>query len=196
MSVWNKVLLALFLVILLFVALNFDYLKKNLNYLLHKHPRPNEQKNSQQAKIITPNTLIISSLDISVPVQYVDQKSEAAFQTALQNGVVHYPGTALPGQTGNVYIFGHSSDFIFSKGHYKTVFALLPNIQNGAAIILSDNQGTAYEYIVQKSFVTAANDISVINPPSNGKKLLTLQTSYPVGTALRRYIAVAELINR
>jgi sortase (surface protein transpeptidase) len=29
----------------------------------------------------------------------------------LQNGVIRYPGSAKPGDEGNSFIFGHSSNF-------------------------------------------------------------------------------------
>src|SRR5438093_1507422 len=86
---------------------------------------------NQKQVLGTPNLLEISSLGIKAPVVYVDQANETAFQAALKDGVVHYPGTALPGQPGNVYIFGHSSDYFWSNGHYKTIFASLPQIKKG-----------------------------------------------------------------
>src|SRR5438552_3712454 len=68
------------------------------------------------AQNLLPNLLLIPSLGIKAPVGYPEKTDENEFQNFLQNGVVHYPGTALPGQPGNVYIFGHSSDYIWSKG--------------------------------------------------------------------------------
>ena len=76
-----------------------------------------------------PNILVIETLDIKAPIIFAEEANEETFQKSLENGVVHYPGTAKIGQKGNPYIFGHSSDYIWKKGEYKTVFALLPKIR-------------------------------------------------------------------
>jgi len=37
-------------------------------------------------------------------------------------------------------------------------------------------------------------DLSVLDQQNFQKKFLSLQTSYPIGTALKRFVAVAELL--
>jgi sortase A len=92
-----------------------------------------------------------------------------------------------------VYIFGHSSDFAWTPGSYKTVFAKLPEIQLGTEIRISDDAGKIYTYKVIETKVVGPKDTSVLTQDP-AKKLLTLQTSYPVGTALKRFLAVSELV--
>jgi len=140
------------------------------------------------------STLTIESLGLSVPVVYVTDATEEAFQAGLKNGVVHYPGTANPGQFGNVYIFGHSSDYWWSDGHFKTVFAILPQIKLGADIVLTSAQGQAFTYRVFDAKVVAATDTAYLDQRGYQRKLLTLQTSWPIGTALKRYVVLAELV--
>ncbi|MEK7183084.1 MAG: sortase [Patescibacteria group bacterium] len=140
-----------------------------------------------------PNTLKIASLAIETPVIYVEDKTESVYQEALRDGVVHYPGTALPGEHGNVYIFGHSSDYVWSPGEYKTVFARLPTIELGAVIEITDAEGKLFHYIVTETKVVGPRDLTVLDQLNYAKQILTLQTSYPLGTALQRYIVVAEL---
>lgn len=152
-------------------------------------------EDSEEPVTGTPDTLTIASLGIEAPVIYIEERGETVYQEALQRGVVHYPGTALPGQAGNVYIFGHSSDFLWSKGDYKTVFALLPNIKMGDSISLSDAVGRVYVYKVTETHVVNPSEMWVLDQYQNEKKLLTLQTSYPLGTALQRFIVRAELQN-
>jgi len=175
-----------------FVILDFGYLWANVNFFLHRPPSTPSVSVPVANLKIQPNLLIIDSLGIQVPIQYATATNETAFQAALINGVVHYPGTANPGQPGNCYIFGHSSDFIWSKGHYKNIFAVLPQIKKGSDIVISDQQGNKFNYIVIASHEVAANDVSVLSQQNYQKKLLTLQTSYPVGTALARWVVVAE----
>jgi LPXTG-site transpeptidase (sortase) family protein len=140
----------------------------------------------------TPDRLRIPSLGIDAPVVEAATRTQAAYKIALRSGVVHFPGTAEPGGVGNAYFFGHSSDFPWAPGDYKTVFATLPDIELGAKIYVTDHDGNAYAYSATATRVVVPSDLSVLADPGNGKRTLTLQTSYPVGTALRRFIVTAE----
>jgi len=177
----------------IFIATNSGYLWQNLKYEFIKPiPIPPAQTNAQAKS--TPDILTIPKLAISVPVKYAQTVSEKEFQALLIDGVVHYPATAMPGQIGNDYIFGHSSDYIWSKGHYKTVFAVLPKIQIGDLVQISDSQGNLFNYKVMSTKVVLPDDLSVLSQDTAGKKILTVQTSYPVGTALKRFVAICELV--
>ncbi len=178
--------------VLLFVITNWGYLVKEYKYRTTK-PQPTVNNPPQPiAEKIAPNRVIVPSLSIDAPLQYVEVAKESVFQEALAFGVVQYPGTAKPGQPGNVYIFGHSSDFAWAKGDYKTVFATLPHIEVGAEIILSSEDGTPYTYIVRETKVVTPEDLSVLAQDPT-KKTVTLQTSYPLGTALKRFLAIGKL---
>ena len=178
-----------------FVALNSPYFYKQIGYYLHKPKTDQAQNNGTKSsgQKGEPSQLSIPSLGIFAPIVEPEQNNEKSFQEALKNGVVHYPGTAEVGQLGNAFIFGHSSDFAFKGGNYKTVFALLPHIQNGAEIIVSDKAGQIFHYIVTETFVASPGDVHLLDQETGGQKILTLQTSYPVGTALKRYIVKAKL---
>ncbi len=171
-----------------FVLLNAQFFWVNFQYTFSQPPSPGPEPLK-----MAPNTLLVASLRIKAPVHYVAEDAEAVFQQALQNGVVHYPGTAQPGEPGNVYIFGHSSDNAWAKGQYKTVFALLPRIEKGAPILLSDAEGRIFTYLVRDNFSISVRDRRWLSQENSERRLLTLQTSYPVGTSLGRYIVVAEL---
>lgn len=193
----NKKLLSLVgFIIAIFVLANFHFFSANLKFMFLSRKLTvfrNTSENAYSSNQILPDYLIIKSLGISAPVIYISEKNEKTYQTALASGVVHYPGTANPGELGNCYIFGHSSDYLWSKGKYKSVFAILPSIKLGDIITVSNIQGQVFEYVVTGSRKVAANDLSVLDQQGNKKKLLTLQTSYPIGTALARWIVVAEL---
>ncbi len=152
-------------------------------------PPPNAPMNTDVT--LPPNTLTIPTLGIQAPVIYTIGMTESDFQEALQDGVVHYPGTADIGAQGNAYFFGHSSDFTWSKGDYKTVFAHLPEIQIGTDIYIADPIGGTFHYIVRETRIIESDDRSVL--AQGLESLLTLQTSYPVGTAKKRFVAIAQL---
>lgn len=181
---------------ILFVLLNFNYFLQHVTYFFDQTFVTDSQREFRRTEhpvTQKPDELYIPSLEIRAPIQFVDQTGEDAFQPALQKGVVHYPGTAKVGEVGNTYIFGHSSDFAFSKGEYKTVFAILPNIELGAEVILTNSDGKLFKYKVYNKFVAEKTATELLDQNTGGRKILTLQTSYPIGTALKRYIVKAEL---
>ncbi|MFH1235553.1 MAG: sortase [Parcubacteria group bacterium] len=140
-----------------------------------------------------PNHISIPDRGIETPVIYIDEISEPVFQEALTRGVVHYPGTAKPGEPGNPYIFGHSSDYFWKPGEYKKVFAPLVDIPLDTEVRVTNDKGELFIYKVIETKVVGPKEISVLDQYNNERTILTLQTSYPIGTALKRYIAVAEL---
>ena len=191
----KKLLSSLGLVVLCFLILDFQYLSKNLSYYFHK-TLANPIAEEISRTVIEPNLLIVEALAIRVPIQYVAVVDENKFQQALANGVVHYPGTAQVGEVGNAYIFGHSSDFPWKAGSYKTVFATLPKIKLGDQIVVSDRIGKKFIYEVKEAKIVSKDDLSVLDQRDYEKSWLTLQTSWPVGTALKRFVAVAELVKQ
>ncbi len=192
LSKTKKIFILIGICAAVFVILDFGYLWANVKFFLYRPPSTLSVSVPVANLKIQPNLLIIDSLGLQAPIQYPTTTGETAFQAALINGVAHFPGTANPGEPGNCYIFGHSSDFIWSKGHYKNVFAVLPQIKESSDILISDQQGNEFKYIVIASHEVAANDVSVLSQQNYQKKLLTLQTSYPVGTAFARWVVVAE----
>ncbi|OGE82171.1 MAG: hypothetical protein A3B10_02240 [Candidatus Doudnabacteria bacterium RIFCSPLOWO2_01_FULL_44_21] len=201
--------LGLLLVIIAFVVSNWQYFWQNAKYEVIADPKTELNQPDQvippSLPIGSPSTvqapkfdqignLSISSLGVSVPIMQVYEVSERAFQAALIYGVVHYPTTAQIGSLGNPYIFGHSSDYVWSKGKFKTVFARLPKIELGAEIVVTNQDGQKFKYKVIEKKIVEKDDLSVLDQHNYEKKLLTLQTSYPVGTALKRFVAVCELV--
>jgi sortase A len=136
--------------------------------------------------------LVIDKINLKAPIILSNIAEEELFQKDLQNGIVHYPETALPGEVGNCYLFGHSSDSVFAKGSYKKVFEKLDKLEKGDIIIIS-SKNQKYNYQIYSVFVSNDDNLSVLSQNTSGKSLLTLQTSYPVGSAKKRYIIKAEL---
>jgi sortase A len=144
--------------------------------------------------------LIIPRINQNIPVVKVGSESlikrdwgalENEMQKALQDGVVHYPGTSLPGQTGNVVITGHSSYFPWDAGRFKDVFALLHDVVKGDRIVVYSNQDK-YLYEVNDTKVVMPDNIEVLKQTPDDR--ITLITCTPVGTNLKRLIVTAKLI--
>ncbi len=107
--------------------------------------------------------------------------------------MAHLSGSALPGEKGNVFITGHSSLTQFYKPeNYKAVFSKLPDLEIGDEIIL-DVSGTEYKYIVEGLKTFDPKDISVVNPPDQKGRYLSLMTCVPPGFKTKRLIVLAKL---
>jgi sortase A len=101
----------------------------------------------------------------------------------LDLAVGHIPGTALPGEDGNVGLAGHRDTF----------FRKLRNIRPDDEIRVVTPDG-AYTYRVQRTNVVNPSDVWVLDP--TGEPTLTLVTCYPftyVGSAPQRFIVRAAL---
>jgi sortase A len=107
---------------------------------------------------------------------------EGVDDSDLKRAVGHIPGTALPGESGNVGIAGHRDTF----------FRPLRSIQRDDTITVSSLQG-AYRYRVVSTNVVSPKDVQVLDP--TGRASLTLVTCFPfeyVGSAPKRFIVHAE----
>jgi sortase A len=102
----------------------------------------------------------------------------------LRLAVGHIPGTALPGDGGNVGLAGHRDTF----------FRRLRDIRPDDEIRLV-TAGGVFTYRVARTDVVWPKDVWVLD--DTGHPVLTLITCYPfsyVGTAPRRFIVRAELL--
>lgn len=141
---------------------------------------------------ITVPTLSIPKLRASAPIIFVNSTLDNDIQKGLNNGVVHYGASVVPGLRGNDVIFGHSSGLPWSQGRYKYIFTLLDKLEIEDKIII-DNNGTRYIYAVSKKEVVSPDTVSVLNQ-TNGYTL-TLITCTPVGTNSKRLVITAHQIS-
>lgn len=106
--------------------------------------------------------------------------------------MVRYPGTAEPGQVGNAFIFGHSSNYPWVQSEYNEVFALLDQLQKDDEIIIYYQQ-KKYTYLVSDRITVKPGDVKALEARDPTKKELSLMTCWPIGTTLERMIIFAEL---
>jgi sortase A len=142
---------------------------------------------------ITADWLYIPKLGVAAPIIASKHDPTAPWDDVredLDRGVSLAPGLSKPGEEGTVWITGHSSDYAWRKGEYKTVFALLPALSLGDEIII-DWEGKRYTYKVTGSEVVRPSNVSAFK--SRGGKTLTLMTCYPPLTTARRWLTYAEL---
>jgi len=186
-----------------FFIVNFSSISSNLGYWYKteykneafsgEQPQTQLDTNQGQQQVtkapdLEDNHIKIETISVTAPITWRINNNEKDVQAGLANGVIHISGTASPGENGNVFITGHSSDYPWSKGKYKTVFVLLDKLVVGDTVQVK-YQGTNYFYKVTKIKVVNPDDLSVMNPTP--EPTLTLMTCTPVGTTLRRLIVSA-----
>jgi len=138
--------------------------------------------------------VIIPKINVEIPVVYdVNTIDDNTVEKALENGVVHYADTAMPGQNGNLVIVGHSSNNIFNKGKYKFAFVLLSRLENGDTFYLQKD-GKRYTYQVYKKVIVSPSDVSVLGD-TDKTATATLITCDPPGTSTNRLVVVGEQIS-
>jgi len=142
--------------------------------------------------------IIIPKIGKNIPlvnVEHHDADSSTEwhkiFMKELENGIIKYPGSANPWESGNSFIFGHSSNYPWAKGNYNDVFALLNELIAGDEIIVYFKQ-KKFVYIVKEKIIVKPGHVSSLGGDDAMKKL-TLMTCWPLGTTLNRLLIVTEL---
>ncbi len=139
--------------------------------------------------------VIIPKLNVDIPIIFdsYDVTKESEFQKRLESGVVHIPGTAQPGQNGNVVIVGHSSSNIFGPEKFKWAFVMLAKLDNGDTFQINYKE-QRYIYAVYGKKVVKPSDISVIYGALPQPFSASLITCDPPGTSYNRLVIQANQV--
>jgi LPXTG-site transpeptidase (sortase) family protein len=145
----------------------------------------------------TANILELPEFGIKAPIWKIDTPDLKLIYKKLKQGVVLYPGSALPGQ-GYAIIIGHSSQYPWQSGKYKSVFSLLSELQKGDKIyVYWEQKPLVFEVQEKKIFLPwpKGNEVTeTIFPPEN-EPILILQSCWPVGIDYKRVAVKTILIS-
>lgn len=141
-----------------------------------------------QKKVVTP----VNTYTISIPKLKIQDALVTVAGDDLGVSLVHYGGTALPGEYGNTVIFGHSTlPQFYNPKNYKTIFSFLPSLKIGDEINITYD-GISYKYIVYDLEVTVPSDLSALAQRFDDS-YLTLVTCVPPGTYWQRLHIYSKL---
>jgi sortase A len=104
----------------------------------------------------------------------------------LEMAAGHIPGTAMPGQAGNVGI----------AGHRDTLLRRLGTIQEHDLIQFDSADGKQFQYEVESTSIHSPKDVDVLNAGAYPE--MTLVTCYPfdyIGPAPKRFIVKARQLS-
>lgn len=121
--------------------------------------------------------IVIPSIQLDAPVV------EGVGWEDLKKGVGHLPGSANPGERGNLYLAAHND--IFGE-----IFRHLDKLELGDEFfVYSGDQ--SYRYVVTSKRVIDPTDVSVMYPST--EPIATLQTCYPYLVDTHRLVVIGEL---
>ncbi|KKQ37676.1 MAG: Sortase [Candidatus Roizmanbacteria bacterium GW2011_GWA2_37_7] len=138
-------------------------------------------------------SIVIPKIAANAPViANVDAGDREDYLEALKKGVAQAQGSAFPGEGGHIYMFAHSTDYVWNVGSYNAVFYLLYKLETGDEVDIF-YKGQRFVYKVTGKEIVNQDEVEYIIRKTD-KEFLTLQTCWPPGTTLKRQMIFAERV--
>lgn len=145
-------------------------------------------------QITPPPKIEVKEYTLSIPKLNIVNAKVAVGGNDLANNLVHYLPTTLPGENGNVAIFGHSSlPYNYNQKNYKTIFTYLPSLEKGDKLFAKVGTKT-YEYEVFDVFIVTPDQVSILEQKYDAP-YLTAVTCIPPGSTVDRLVVRSKLVN-
>ncbi|MBI2611816.1 sortase [Candidatus Gottesmanbacteria bacterium] len=133
------------------------------------------------------------SYKVSIPKLSIENALSIVGSEDLSKSLIHWAGSAQPGEYGSAIIFGHSTiPWLYNPKDYKSIFSKLPDLVRGDEIILTANNNVSYKYIVEDMRIVSPDDVSVLEQKYDDS-YVTLITCVPPGTYLKRLVVTGRL---
>ena len=111
----------------------------------------------------------------------------------MRNGVLHLGFTVSPGELGNSYLIGHSSNIYKNKGEFDEVFKNIKGKgEKGDIFVIYDQKGRKLSFEVFEVRLIEEDDTEKAYQVIEGQRIVTLQTS--VNDPSKRWIIRGRLI--
>ena len=137
--------------------------------------------------------LTVKEYNLSIPKLNIKNARVVVGGEDLTKSLVHYLPQSLPGEYGNVAIFGHSTlPQLYNPKDYKTIFTYLSSLEKGDKILIQVGD-LEYEYVVDDMFVVNPDKISVLDQRYDAS-YVTLITCVPPGTYWKRLVIRSKLV--
>lgn len=148
---------------------------------------PSRPQNLVSAKIT------IKEFSLSIPKLNIKDAKVKIGGEDLSKSLIHYLPQSLPGEYGNVAIFGHSTlPQLYNSKDYKTIFTYLPSLEKGDTLY-AKVENKEYKYEVYDMFVVKPDQVSVLEQKLDDS-YITLITCVPPGTFWNRLVVRARLV--
>lgn len=107
--------------------------------------------------------------------------------TAIDRGPSHWPGTAMPGEIGNVVVAGH-------RVTHTEPFRDLDRLQPGDPLVFTLTDGTRSTYELTSIEIVAPDAMHIVDQAQ--EPTATLFACHPKGSAAQRIVAHFRLVMR
>ncbi|MEI8124060.1 MAG: sortase [bacterium] len=190
----KKLLFGLDFILVLIITFStlylFDLVPEEFKNVIGRYPDGNSKELGGRGEM--PLSIKIPSIGVDSQIYNPTSTDVNILDSYLLKGAVRYPGSALLGTSGNVFLFGHSTGFkIVNNQAFKT-FNGLKNLKAGDLIsVFSDKNEYVYKVLTVK---LEGADEALVKFDSTGKKL-TLSTCNTFGAKSERYVVESELLN-
>jgi LPXTG-site transpeptidase (sortase) family protein len=187
-----------------FMAINWNSISWIFNYkAVLRYASDFAEKKQEQSQSVVATTsdnkvlahedgIEIPKIEISAPLVVNKDLSDEGVHKALDTGVVYYPSSALPGETGQTIILGHSAPAGWPKIKYDWVFSNISKLTEGDEIEVY-YQGKKNTYSVTKTiFLDRGEEVPAVSL-AGSKNVLILISCWPPGKDYKR-IAVEAVI--
>ncbi len=153
---------------------------------------------SASSNTLGASTTVPEFFYLSVPKLGIDKALVEANAKSLNPDVAlgHYRGSSLPGEVGNVFIYGHSVlPWFFNPKNYKTIFSTLDKLDIGDTVyIWYNNKRLSYQISAKKIvYPEEVNPLANVAPEFLNDSTVTLMTCVPPGTKLKRLLVIGTL---
>jgi len=124
-----------------------------------------------------PTRIVIPRIKVDAPIV-----GDVSWE-ALKMGVGHLPGSANPGERGNLYLAAHND--IFGE-----IFRYLEELEPGDEYFIYSGE-ESFRYVVKEKRIINPTDVEVMLPTT--EPVATLQTCYPYLVDTHRLVVIGEL---
>lgn len=131
------------------------------------------QESAQATRIVIPK------INVDAPI------IEGVTWEDLKKGVGHLPGSAQPGERGNLYLAAHND--IFGE-----IFRYLEKLEPGDEYYIYAGEAK-YTYVVREKRIIEPTEVSVMLPTT--EPVATLQTCYPYLIDTHRLVVISDLLD-
>lgn len=129
---------------------------------------------------------------LSIPKLKIVSTEVLVDSNDLSTNLAHLPGSALPGEKGNMFISGHSalSQWLPLK---SATFSRLTDLKRGDQII-AETPSAQFTYEVINLQVINPGDLSVLKAPEDQSRYISLMTCVPPGLNFKRLVVLGKML--
>ncbi len=132
--------------------------------------------------------LEIPKIGIRAPISFPETGGEQEISKALIGHAMHFPGSAYPGEKGDVFFLSHSAPMNWSSDY--RIFNNINQLESGDTVLVNFNNRT-FRYKVLKNFIIKPGE--GIAPSNNSSYSMHLMTCWPPGSSKNRMVVEAVM---